>query len=122
MRAGRFFKFSYVALINSLLNLFLYSMFVLWSNGENLLICYVISSSIVTLFAYFLIKYVVFKSKKTKFLKFLFFELLLILGTVIVYSVVQFYWETQIILGTLVIYGTRLVVAFLLNRKLFVDN
>ena len=113
-----FLRFSVLAMINSLLNFVIFTSFLILSEYNLVVLSYVGSSILVTVFAYFLSAKFVFESSKNNFIKFASFEFLLITVSISIYKVVTLLFEEDLLIPVIILYGSRFILAFFINRDI----
>ncbi len=114
-----FLKFSVLAIVNSLLNLFIFTSLLILSKYNLVVLSYIGSSVLVTIFAYFLSAKLVFKSSKNNFIKFATLEFLLIIGSISIYKIVTlFFEEDYLLIPIIILYGSRFILGFFINRDI----
>ena len=115
----KIFVFSVFTIINTCINLSIFSTFLFLSEGNFVSVCYFVSSLLTILFAYFMNKYLVFKSKKNGVLRFFLGEIFLVFLTIILFELYNLFIDQNIYISYISIYGTRLILAYIFAKSSF---
>ena len=119
MKDKIFIKFSAVTLVNSLMNLIIFTVLLFLTKGTLLSACYILSSLTTTSIAYFLNKHFVFKSIQRSLFRFFFIEICLITFTVLFFELYNLFLDYGIIASYVIIYGSRFCLSYIFIKKLF---